>query len=411
MCLLFLGIGTLCHPVIAEEEEEKTAEEIEAEEKAAEEKAEQERKEAEEKRKAEQAAIKAQFPYTFNDVADKIVTIECTNLEGDKSAGSGFIARMNGRTYIFTNQHVIMGATGITILSATGAKLIPRGVELSLTRDIARLPLADSDAHEGFDISGKPALDMLLAVFGNSEGGGVATELYGEVTGVTADLVEVSAEFVSGNSGSPVLNQNREVIGIASYVRFSAAEQDEDNEEEDDGESKENSRRFCYRLTDVEWVPVNWKRYTKIYGRAYLETEALVESVFDVVNGWSNDPFGYVPSDFRNYDLKRWAKEHNDMVDKIVRLSDKGTATPHELKNINRQISNDIADSAEALSEFCRKKSRHVEMNLSKKELTGFLRDRIEANAGALEYASMEIDEFGEELADIEYFRFRRRSP
>ena len=211
--------------------------------------------------------------------------------------------------------------------------------------------------------------------------------------------------MVSGNGGSPGLNREKEVIGIASYVKFSASDSSDD--EKADEEQAENTRRFCYRLTDVDWVPVNWKRYTKEYGRAYLETEALVESVFDVVHGWSNDPFGYVPDDFRNYDLKRWAKEHNDMVDKIVRLSDKGRATQHELDNINKQISNDIADSAEALAEFCRRKSRHVEMNLSKKDLTGFLRDRFEANVTALDFASSEIDEFGEELAEIRYFRFR----
>ncbi len=395
LCLLLVLVtGILAGSSRADEEKDE----------AAEQKAEQERKEAAARREAEQAALKAEFSYTFNDVADKILTIECTNADGDRSAGSGFIARMDGKTYIFTNQHVIMGAVNIEILSTTGDKLIPRGVELSMTRDIARMPLADDDPHEGLVISDKPALDMKLAVFGNSEGGGVATELYGKVTGVTADLVEVSAEFVAGNSGSPVLNQEREVIGIVTYVKFSAPE---NSDEDSDEEAESKARRFCYRLTNVAWTPVNWKKFTKEYGSAYLETEALVESIFDVVYGWSNDPFGYVPRDFRNYDLRKWAKEHNDMVDKIVRLSDKGSATQHELDNINKQISNDIADSAEALSEFCKRKSRHVEMNLSKRELTGFMRERFEANVYALDYASEQIDAFGQKLTNIDYFHFR----
>ncbi len=348
---------------------------------------------------AESPDTEAEIPFSFNEVADSIVTIECRNSSGDRSSGSGFIALADGKKYVFTNQHVIMGATQITIKTTMGDRILPRGVQLSLTRDIARLPLAEDDTHDGFVISDKPAMDIPVAVFGNSEGGGVATELYGTVTGVGSDLVEVSAEFVSGNSGSPVLNPDKEVIGIASYVKFSGKREDDDEEEE--------ARRFCYRLTGVEWMPVNWKRYNAEYGEVYLETDALVDSIFEVVGGWSSDPFGPVSNEHRDYDLKKWAKAHNDMVDRIVRLSDKGRATQHELDNINKQISNDIADSAEALSEFCERKSRHMEMKLSKKDMTGFLRDEFEGYVYSLKYASSAIDNFGDELSDIQYFHFQ----
>lgn len=232
----------------------------------------------------------------------------------------------------------------------------------------------------------------------------MATELYGMVTGVSADLVEVTAEFVSGNSGSPALNTDQEVIGIVSYVHFYNLE---DEDTDDSATPEKKARRFCYRLNDVEWMPVNWKKYTENYGEPYMETEALVDSILEIVNGWLVDPFGPVSNEHKDYDLKKWAKAHNDMVDKIVRLSDKGHATQHELDNINKQISNDIADSAEALSDVCERKSRLVEMKLSKRDMTGYLRECFESQVYSLQFASEFIGHFGEELSDINYFRFR----
>ncbi len=337
--------------------------------------------------------------YSFDDVADKIVIIKCTTFSGQRCAGSGFIGKMDGKTYLFTNQHVVLGSPEIQFTTTTGEKLYPRGVELSVTRDIVRMPLDDRD---GFAISQTPALGIPMAVFGNSEGGGVATALYGEVTGVTSDLVEVSADFVSGNSGSPVLNDKQEVIGIASYVRFVSLD-----EKDEDGKQKTKARRFCYRLTDDRWVPVNWKKYNETYGQDYLETEAMVDSIFDVIYGWGDEPYGYVPRDYRDYDLKRWAKEHNSMVNKIMRLSKKGRATRHELNNINDQIKKDIGDSASALSEFCARKSKLVELKLQKDDMTDFIRKEFEGYVARLDWASNEITDFGQRLSNKNYFHFK----
>ncbi|MBN2164341.1 MAG: trypsin-like peptidase domain-containing protein [Pontiellaceae bacterium] len=357
---------------------------------------------AEEALKENPDEVKDSFPYSLNEVSDKIVTIECKSNRNGRSAGSGFIGKMDGKTYVFTNQHVLLGADEISIFTINGDRILPSKIELSVRRDIARLELRPDDSHEGFEISSTPAMGIPLAVFGNSEGGGVATALYGKVKSVTSDLLEVTAEFVSGNSGSPVLNENQEVMGIASYVRFSTPEATDDEEKE----PKRKARRFCYRLTNVDWMPVNWSRYNGEYGKEYRETEALVDSIFDVVYGWGDEPFGYVPSEHKDYDLQKWAKNHNNMVDRIKRLSDKGSATRKELNNINKQIQGDIGDSAEALAAFCDRKSRNVAMKLTKNNLTGFLHDEFEGYVESLQWATREINDFGEHLSEIEYFRF-----
>jgi hypothetical protein len=384
---LTLLTALACQPVRAK---------VDSEDNAAEE--ERETKEALEKRLEEEKEFKAQFEYSFNDIADNLVIITCEN-----SSGSGFIAKMNGKTYLLTNQHVILGSEKISFQTATGRALRPRSVELSARRDIVRLLLTDEG---GFEIADSMSMGSPIGVFGNSEGGGVATELYGKVTGVGADVVEVSADFVKGNSGSPVLNLEQEVIGIASYLRYSRKKRDTE------GTRFENqTRRFCHRLTGTKWKPVNWKKYNKDYGKRYRTNEQLVDSIFEIINQWYDSPFGKISADEHpDMDLRKWSTAHNHMVNRIVRLNDKGRATRHQLDNTNKQIRKDIGDSATVLAKVCKSRARQMRMLATQKELTEFLRKEFEGYAYSLEYAAKAIDRFGDKLSDINYFRFENEN-
>ena len=320
----------------------------------------------------------ANFPYAFDDVSGNLVIITCHAPMGD-SAGSGFIANMDGKTYIFTNQHVIMGAETIEFVTVKGEQLKPTAVELSARRDIARLKIPDRE--DALVIGSDAGMGMPLAVFGNSEGAGVATALYGEVTGVGADLLEVSAEFVEGNSGSPVLNGKKEVIGIASYVRFSQPSRMTENTR-----FENQARRFCYRLNNVRWVAVNWKKYNQDYGVPYREHEAVVTSVFDIISGLFEEPFRTVSVSTSDSELQKWCGDHNRIV------GNKGS-----------QMRRDVGSSAEALSSYCQRRARSLEMKLDKRDLTEFLRDEFEGFVYAYGYATEAIDYFGTKLPGFSY--------
>ncbi len=47
--------------------------------------------------RAREKEIKEHFDFSFNDIADKLVTISCTTDQG-RSSGSGFIATLDGKT-------------------------------------------------------------------------------------------------------------------------------------------------------------------------------------------------------------------------------------------------------------------------------------------------------------------------
>ena len=346
-----------------------------------------------------QEELKELFGYTFDDIADKLVIINCSGPDG-RSAGSGFIAKMDGKTYLFTNQHVIMGADTIRLRTAAGEELRPKGIELSAKRDIARMPLDDRPA---FEISTRFAQGSALGVFGNSEGAGVATELFGEVTGLGADLVEVNAEFVSGNSGSPVLNTKQEVIGIASFVRVTwtppkkdekkdkEKSDDEDKKKGDDDEDnkpKVKTRRFCYRLDDLKWMPVRWRDYNKKYGNLYRNSESISTTVFDIISTWSDAPVEMIDErDDMARDLSDWIKRHNEII----------THLRHR-KYTKSSFLNAYSQSLEALAKTCRDRSRRVAMFSKQRELSGFLRKEFEKTAYSLDYAGWYIELIGRKI-------------
>ncbi len=384
LCILLLA----CMPLIAEEEEEAE----DAEQTAEQEKL--EKKEAMAKRRAAEQEIKSQFKYTFNDISKKLVTVTCDSRRG-RSFGSGFVATLDGKTYLFTNQHVIIGADQISFKTAYGDTLRPRGVELSTTRDIARLLLADGI--EGFEITRQMSIGAPLGVFGNSAGGGVATELYGKVTSMSSEIIDVSADFVSGNSGSPVLDLEQKAIGIASYVQWSI-----------DDKYGSKTRRFCYRLTDNQWKSVNWKKYNGKYGRLYLENKQLINSIVEIFDTWYDDPFRRMTADTHpDSNIRKWSIEHNRIINRIMRLSDKGVASEHQLNNTNERIQQDLVDSADALSAVCRSRARQMRMLSTQRELTGFLREEFEKFADQLNSAAIRIDRYGKKLGTVKYFRFK----
>jgi hypothetical protein len=126
--------------------------------------------------------------------------------------------------------------------------------------DIMRIALGAAPPHplEAItDFNNSVAIGDDVVVLGNSGGGGVVTNLPGKVVGVGPDRIEVSSEFIPGNSGSPVIHQKTgKVIGVATYL----TKRYDDFAQNGAGESV--VRRFAYRLDSVKtWEPVNWGEF------------------------------------------------------------------------------------------------------------------------------------------------------
>ncbi|MDF7825011.1 serine protease [Pontiellaceae bacterium B12227] len=320
--------------------------------------------------------IKEQFNYNRIDIADRLVFLSCKSAK-ESWYGSGFIAEMAGKKYIFINQHIILGAGKIGFTTANGIQLRPRRVELAETRNIARLELETDTA---FQITQSANMDDPVAVFGNDDG--ESTGFYGTINGVGADLIETTADFSSEYGGAPVLNTAGEVIGIASHVRESRGHAMKE------GTKFENrTRHFCQRLSGVKWRTVNWKRFNEAFGASYRTNEKLVEDTFDILIDWQKKPFNRVsieePAD-RN--LNTWVQSHNSAMLKYGRSAEK------------RKKYSAYSESLQELSDVCTTRSRKLYMMTERRELTGFLRNEIDAQASALEYAVKYIKRRGDTI-------------
>ncbi|WP_274309765.1 S1C family serine protease [Solibacillus daqui] len=136
----------------------------------------------------------------------------------DSGKGTGFAVSEDG--YIITNEHVINNALTITVVfpddTLYKAQIIEsyEDYDLALLKieatDIPYLKLADSSSfkqNEHVYFIGNP-----LAFSGIANEGEILG--YTNAIGVTPDIIMMNAPVYRGNSGSPVINEAGEVIGV-----------------------------------------------------------------------------------------------------------------------------------------------------------------------------------------------------
>jgi len=159
-------------------------------------------------------------------VIDTVLAYEST-----EAAGTGLILTADGR--ILTNNHVVEGATSITVtVVSTGVEYTAEVVGTDATDDIAVLDLVDATglAVADLDTSGEVTVGDTVTGVGNAGGTGTLTAAAGTVLSleqsITAQasdgsdaedltgLIEVDADIESGESGGPLYDADGEVIGI-----------------------------------------------------------------------------------------------------------------------------------------------------------------------------------------------------
>lgn len=186
-----------------------------------------------------------QSPATAATAADKkgVVTIN-TVLNYDESsqaAGTGMVLTSDGT--ILTNNHVIQGATSITVTDETTGKQYKADVVgADATNDVAVLKLENASGLSTvtLDDDDEPSTGDTVKDVGNAEGTGNLVSAEGTVTATDQDiqvqsesgtgtesltgLLEISADIVSGDSGGPVLDSEGEVVGMATAASSGTAD-------------------------------------------------------------------------------------------------------------------------------------------------------------------------------------------
>jgi len=190
-------------------------------------------------------------------------------IEGDKGVGTGFFCNIRGRDFIVTNQHVISGHRRLAIRTMDGEPVEAGDIFGAIGHDIALIAVTQTQGElaAAANVAADSEIGDRVVVPGNKLGGGVVTQVAGNVLGIGPDRVEINAKFVPGNSGSPIIHlDSGEVIGVATYVRKDmpgnfAEEAALQAEREDDGSIV---RWFGYRIDSVEqWERIDWDAWQR----------------------------------------------------------------------------------------------------------------------------------------------------
>lgn len=151
-------------------------------------------------------------------------------IETDVGSGSGIVWSSNG--YIVTNNHVVEGATAISVMLSNGKKYPATLINTNVENDLALLRvnvsgllparLGNSDVLR----MGQPvvAIGNPLGILSNTATEGILSAITREITveGQTMNLMQISAPINPGNSGGGCFDINGNLIGVVN-AKTSAA--------------------------------------------------------------------------------------------------------------------------------------------------------------------------------------------
>ena len=168
------------------------------------------------------------YAATANSVASINCSASSTNIFGQKvesaSSGSGFVITADG--YIVTNQHVVSGASSISVTLYNGDTYPATLVGGDSDYDVAVLKVnansltpvtmgnsADVNVGDTVLAIGNPLGEL---TFSMSQGIVSCCDRAINVSGTPFNMIQVDASINPGNSGGPLMNLYGEVVGIVS---------------------------------------------------------------------------------------------------------------------------------------------------------------------------------------------------
>lgn len=342
-------------------------------------------------------AIKAELGYGFREVEPYLVIIEHEN-----GVGSGFLGVDGGQTHIYTNQHVILGCDRPMFKTLGGAPLKVVGFEVSTQLDVARFRVEGETP--GLAFAEQVDMDAPVAVFGNSGGGGVFTELYGRVQGVGPERVEISAEFVQGNSGSPVLDGEMRVAGIATYATLAAAEGDWLS----GGTRFAEARRFGLRVGPGHaWEAMGWQKYLA-QGKELTEQVRYIEILMRLTADWFNNPVReFDKASYPHRDAATWIGRHSAGMSDYRSTVRKGRVrNERDLERRNQKVRDALTNDYRQLAALFRKRAAGVKGKAARGEIASnrFLKEHFTMVAEVMEGIAERIERDGEERVRQDVF-------
>ena len=253
-------------------------------------------------------------------------------IQGSSSCGTGFIVRMGTKAYLLSNDHVLRDTQMPRAVLIDGTVLKLGAFSVATDRDLARFEIIDCPTQPLELEESDPNINDAVVMFGNSLGEGVHTESRGLIKGVGFDRLETDVEIVSGNSGSPLLNENGRVLAVAAYIKRDDAKHNWGLKvTRYDG----TVRRYAIRVKNVQWQDVE---------RAVYEKEVSLLSQVDLYLGYLysfvrcavlREKCSPTSLAFTELDTKKFIHSSTDLVKQLQFLSISHAAFETQIQTFN----------------------------------------------------------------------------
>jgi putative serine protease PepD len=168
----------------------------------------------------------------YDDAKDAVAYISAQTGQGT-ATGSGFVVSSDGK--IITNEHVVDGATAVTVkLGTSGQEMTAQVLGADASKDLALLKVDATNLHAlSFGDSSTLQVGDNVYAIGNPYGldhtltSGIVSALNREIeapdgTPITG-AIQTDAALNPGNSGGPLLDADGHVVGVNSQIASSGS--------------------------------------------------------------------------------------------------------------------------------------------------------------------------------------------
>ena len=158
-------------------------------------------------------------------LSTKVFGGELVIISDPDSKTSGFLAKDNGKTYLYTSQSAIFGMKLIGVsysfnaVTSNGKKVLTKGsLEVSPDRDVARIEV-QGEYPDAFEIGNVENIGEEITLFPEALINGTDVDQLDDINGLGIYSFTFSTALEENVPGSPILNQEGKVIGVVSGWR------------------------------------------------------------------------------------------------------------------------------------------------------------------------------------------------
>jgi len=295
-------------------------------------------------------------------------------VRSEAGAGTGFVCKNGEAAFLYTNIHVVVDLQRPTFTRLDGAVVVTGVADLSAGRDIARFEVKNPPANPlevSTDFNDSVRIGDDVIVLGNSGGGGVVTGIKGAIVGIGPDRIEVSAPFIPGNSGSPIIHvKTGKVIGIATYLTM--------RREDPTKSANVAVRHFGYRIDNAStWEHVDWIAFQQDLD-GVKQVAALTTDIFNFLRALQAKRSPNFATETLRKPAEEWMKA---LRNRQLTVNGRRTVTANFLRALQQMAASDVLILEPRLHYTCFRGEMHVLHEIRQRLYDGFSKESQQLSA------------------------------